>query len=131
MSQADFVLMRNALDAGHELKCRIVSDSMSPLLEVDDEIRVEKVADLKSLSPFDLIVFQQREQLICHFVWRHNRLSKKPSLTTRSLKEPLNDDVPVTGERLLGKVTNRRIPAWTRWKILGRNFLSRAFGGQT
>ena len=100
--------------------CRIISDSMMPLIQLNDRARIEPVGPVGDLKPFDIIVFFDGERLNCHFLWKISSRGDKHELLTRSLKNPHSNDLPITAEHLLGKVTNFRINRWIRFWILFR-----------
>ena len=105
------------------MKCRIVSDSMEPLLRVGDVVEIEP-AKIEVLRRFDILVFQQYDKMLCHFLWNKNSTGKHPSITTRSLKKPRADDLPITPDLLLGRVVDRKLSGWTIAKIILCNLSS-------
>lgn len=116
----DISFLRVLLNKKKHLSCRIVSDSMSPFIKVGDEIKISTPESLnRPLSRFDLIVFTQSNKLMCHYVWRKNKhFNKGKVLATRSLKNPREDDYPVSQEHILGVVVGKKLSWWRRLKIL-------------
>lgn len=92
----------------------IVSGSMIPVINVGETIEVE-VGNL-DLKRFDIVVFFSKDRLICHYVWRMNRIVKPILIQTRSLSGGL--DLPIALEDYLGKVTNFQLSGWQKFKIL-------------
>jgi len=105
------------------LQCRVMTDSMAPLLAPGDRIVLEPVSSFGTLRRFDILVFRYRERLYCHFLWNRSRFGGEMTFTTRSLKEPLKDDVPVGVGEILGRVRGRAIPLLTRLRIIALNLL--------
>jgi len=95
------------------LKFRVVSDSMAPLIKVGDELTFEKKS---AYNIFDIILFKRKDELFVHFVWR-DQSSFNNTLITRSLKNYLADEEPVSIGEVLGTVAEFKIPAATKIKI--------------
>ena len=92
------------------LKFRVVSDSMSPLIKIHDELSVLKK---DNYSTFDIILFKRNDKLIVHYVWR-NQLAHNNTVITRSLKNIFVDEEPVSLDEILGLVINFKIGFLTR-----------------
>ena len=93
---------------------RILSASMSPLIEVGDEILV----DVKSekLKRFDVIVFVQDDVLVCHYIWRINYIVEPKLIQTRSLLG--KHDFPIGFDKYVGKVVSHSLSFWQILRIL-------------
>ena len=95
-------------------KGKIVSDSMSPLIKVGEEIVVDVGA--QDLKRFDIIVIFIKDKLVCHYLWQINRIVKPILLQTRNMRGQL--DFPVPEKDYLGKVMSHKIGFWKRLRIL-------------
>lgn len=116
-----FAAYRTILAKTKTLSCRILSDSMWPLLRVGQSVTISPVPD--ELRPFDLIVFRYGERLYCHFVWA---VWKDPhEIQTRSLKTCLSNDLPIDPSHVLGKVVDRKVPWWMRAAVILLNTIRR------
>lgn len=106
------------------LHFRIASDSMSPVLNVGDEIFWDKVDNVAhDLKRFDLIVFRQGTDLFCHYLWQKN--PKRDLYITKPLKNMAREDLPLNSSAILGRVTSHRLNFFWRLKILLSYFLGR------
>jgi len=106
MDREEFKILRNTILKQGMAPIRIVSDSMEPLLGVDRKYQVASLN--REPKRFDIIVFYREGKLFAHYVWRANILGGK-SFTTRSLKDPGNDEVPVPEEDILGILVGKRL----------------------
>lgn len=114
---------RKVLRQKGRLKCRIVSDSMLPVLEVGDIIEIEPVRKIRKLRRFDLLVFFDGNQLMCHFLWKKSKVDNNQTIITRSLKRCLINDPSVYDSFILGKVISHHLPWRYRLIVLVRNLL--------
>jgi hypothetical protein len=89
---------------------------MTPLIPVDAELLLESV-DLKELKRFDIIVFQEGESLMCHYVWHINNFFDQGNIITRNLKNGIYD-IPFSIEKVKGRVENYKISKLLRCAIL-------------
>ncbi len=105
------------------MKCRIVSSSMEPLFQPGDELICTPIGKGDELRRFDLIVFNLGGQPFCHFVWNVNRASTPLTLTTRSLRNPTCDDHPIRLHHIIGRVSDRRLTAFQKLRVLWVNLL--------
>jgi hypothetical protein len=96
---------------------------MTPTIPVGAKLIVTAL-DPSLLKRFDILVFKQREQLNCHFFWAWNYDNR---VMTRSLKNPLENDLPCPIEDILGKVTNFELKASQKSIIWLKNFINRSF----
>lgn len=120
ISRIDFEVFKNALNQKGQLPIQIVSDSMEPLLKVSETLSVVPISS--KIEIFDLVVFYQQQRLNCHFLWRDQK-DFNNSIVTRSLKNPLQQDAPVTYDCILGVVPGKKISFITKAKILLKVFL--------
>ena len=104
--------------AGENLFFSIVSNSMDPVLKVGGEYEITHV-DPQELRRFDIIVFHDQEILICHYLWHKNQFEHTDSFVTRSLISDI-EDFPVSFDRYLGKVVDRKLEWWRKLIILLR-----------
>lgn len=103
-----------------QIKFKVISDSMHPLIKIDNELHF--VSDLKGLSVLDIVLFKREENLVVHFVWR-NQINFNSTVITRSLKNPFVDEVPVEKPMILGRVTNFKIGFFLALKLFVLNIL--------
>lgn len=122
MDLISFYELKSLLLQKGQIKLRVASDSMVPLLNENQVISVERcvVADLKT---FDVVVFWNGTKLLSHFLWtkQFNKETLKYLLIAKSIKDPLNIDLPIEEDLILGKV-NVKIPVITKINISLRNF---------
>lgn len=121
MDQIDLASYKSRLASEGSLKIRIVSDSMRPCLEVGDFVEVKPLN--RDPRPFDLLVYLYKDKFYCHYVWK-NQIEFNKTIITRSLKEPMQDEIPHHVGNILGIVTGRKIPSLTRAKIVLSNLIS-------
>lgn len=97
---------------------KIISDSMSPVLKVGQEVEIVPVLDFSQLKRFDIIVFKLGQDICAHFIWtKQNDLrTGNEVLITRSLKNPNNNDYPLYSDKIVGKILNHSIPQY--WRII-------------
>ena len=95
-------------------KSKVVTDSMVPVIKVGEEVVIDVNAN--DIKRFDIIVIYHDGKLICHYLWRKNKLVKPILLQTRNMSGKL--DYPVYETDYLGKVVNFRLSFWQKLKIL-------------
>lgn len=113
----EFIVLKKTITSHFGFPFKVVSDSMRPVLEVGTLITIEKVTSLSQLQRFDMIAFRSPQGLMVHFVWHHNSLGTIPTVTTRSLKHSITDDLPVDLDSVMGRVTSHQIPRYLQLKI--------------
>lgn len=99
------------------IRCKIVSDSMLPLIPVGAEIFLRKINKDEKFKVFDILVFKQNERLICHLFWHQNQFFDKDMIITRNLKAQEYDH-PFERRMILGVVTNYRMSLFLKLKFL-------------
>lgn len=102
-------------------KFKIVTGSMDPLIPVGSNVVVDTTTEIK-LS--DIIVFWQDNKLICHILWRKNKIISQNGqeiLVTRPLFGR-RTDLSITANHVLGKVINYHLPLWRLWLIRWRDY---------
>lgn len=102
------------------LKYKVVSDSMTPLIPIGADLELEKISSLSDLKRFDIVVFVQNNQLMCHFIWHINDHFDKGVVVTRALKDN-KEDAPFHYKSIVGKVKNFRMNFLTRLRVLIRD----------
>ncbi len=112
--QFTFVKLKKRLHSFGELKFKIATDSMYPLICIGDEIEVFPVD--RDFRAFDIIVYWDGEKLMAHYVWHVNNLKIKnqTSLLTRSLKNQYENDLPIPVDNILGFVHNFKLSTFKR-----------------
>ena len=94
---------------------KVVSDSMHPLIKINDKLIFESVP-FEQLKIFDIVIFKRRENLTVHFIWR-NQIKYNQTIITRSLKNIYCDEEPVLLTEILGRVTNFKLSNLSRFII--------------
>jgi signal peptidase I len=97
----------------------IVSGSMEPIIKTGERVMVD--VGNQDLKRFDIIVFYQKDKLICHYLWSINQRLKPKLLQTRSMYG--HKDFPIKEEQYLGKVISHKINLWRKLLILMQNLL--------
>jgi hypothetical protein len=117
----EFEKLKSLLALKGELKLRVASDSMHPVLRISQIITV-RPCHSDSLKRFDIIVFWEQGKMICHFLWakQHNKMNKESLYITKSLKSPLDHDIPIIDKMILGKVAIE-LPFLRKIFLLGEN----------
>ena len=86
-------------------KVRILTPSMAPLILVNDMVVVSPLPkDLNKIEPFDILVFWQKDKLICHFFIKN----ENGIYITRGLNNKYNDE-PVQEDHLYGIVIKPKV----------------------
>ena len=112
----DLQVLKKRLLSGSTVELKVASDSMVPLLKVGEIVQVKKHHSIEELSHFDLIVFEQANQLNIHFLSKidlNNQL-----LVTRPLKRPDSNDYPIHPNQVLGIVPNKKLSLWQKLRVL-------------
>jgi hypothetical protein len=122
-------------NAFSELKRRLASDgkmkvvtptrSMVPCIYPGDAVEIEPIeGDLKR---FDIIVYWDGKNLVCHIYWHENSLAwGGPRLfVARALDPKLGEDLPALPSALLGKVISHRLSPWQKWKLIKSAWLAK------
>ena len=100
------------------IKYKVVSDSMEPLISVGAELLLdERKSIISTLKRFDIVVFQEKDILMCHYIWHINKTLDKGNITTRSLKTG-EEDVTFSFKKIQGKVLNYKIGNLLKFKLL-------------
>lgn len=120
MDKIEFVLQKNRLAKVGKQNIRIVSDSMQPLLKINQEITV--IPLLTEIKRFDLLVYFKNNNLTCHFLWMDQRRFNN-SIVTRSLKDPYRNEPPISFDNIYGVLPHLKISLATKIKILSISFL--------
>ncbi len=106
MKRSEFFELKEQISNEGMLKLKIVSDSMEPLMPVGQFYKVAKLND--EIKRFDIVVFFRDDKLVAHYVWNKNTL-RGVSYSTRSLKEPDKDEIPVNEADVLGLLVGQKI----------------------
>lgn len=104
------------------IKYKVVSDSMHPLIKINDELQV--TSNKGDLRPFDIILFKRENRLIVHFIWR-NQIKYNQTVITRSLKAEYNDEAPVHLSEIIGRIENYKFSFFQKIKFISRNLIFR------
>lgn len=92
---------------------RIVSDSMSPIINIGDFVDV-KIGEM-DLKKFDIILIYQDARLICHTLWHINQSVEPKLFKTRNLRGV--GDMPVSHDDYLGKVISHKLNLWQKIRL--------------
>lgn len=95
-------------------KSKVISDSMVPVIQVGDEVVID--VGQEDIKRFDIIVIFHDGKLICHYLWRKNKVVQPILLQTRNMSGKL--DFPVEMKDYLGKVINHKLSLWQKLKII-------------
>ncbi len=124
-----FHSVKQRLQDKKKMTFHIASDSMFPLLKKGDLIEVVPLLENRNiLKRFDIIIFLDRERLICHYVWNMNTTMssmERPLVVTRSYFNSYEDDIPISYENIMGVVDNYQVPFKKRFSIVFLNLLFR------
>lgn len=120
-SRTQFGKFKQRLHDEGALGIRILSGSMEPLIQTGEELQVIPIKDVADLKPFDIIVYWDRDILICHYLWSINQRFRTDAglriFGTRSLASQ-REDFPIDESQILGRVIGKRISRWQQMKIL-------------
>lgn len=99
-------LLRQSMAEGRMPYVQIISDSMRPLLQCDDQVRLAP-ASIEQLKPGDIIVVLGVTQLVTHRYWGYFNKNGEVAIVTRG-DRPRDFDQPVPAVNLVGRVVARR-----------------------
>ena len=99
-------LLEGKLAEGHPAYLHVVSGSMAPLLQIDDQVRVES-ADPGTLKAGEILLLEAPNALFTHRFWGVVHLEDGDRLVTRG-DRPLSFDPLWKRDQLLGKITGWR-----------------------
>lgn len=119
LDSASFENLKNEMGRARQMGFKIATGSMQPLIKAGDLIHVGTL-DTSVVARFDILVFWDGTRLVCHYLWHVNQLRLENGLKvyiTRSLN-PSGEDMPFSEDRILGRVTNFRIPTATRVRLV-------------
>lgn len=91
-------LVRESLSSQGKARLRVISDSMAPLINIDDFVVIEQPA-LHEYKPGDIVVIDRKGELITH---RLVRLGIEKWYTKGDRFHALDD--PISADDLIGKV---------------------------
>lgn len=111
LTPKQFEELKRTLNSEGQLAFEFRGQSMLPVIKPGSLVTIENP---KQFEKFDIVVFFFRDKLICHYVWHKNSLNTE-SFVTRGLNS--GEDVPVTMDRALGRVTNYKIGFLRRLKL--------------
>ncbi len=113
----EFFALKEFLGRKGKMRFPVVSGSMEPVIMTGEVIEVVPIAS--RLNAFDIIVFHQEGQLVCHMVVKsQSSLSDQQVLTSGYRYQYF--DLPVKKDKVLGYVTSHRISFWRRVKFTWR-----------
>lgn len=110
LSLQQFHKIKEGIDDGHPYQFTVVTDSMAPLIQPPEQIIVVKHPE-SSYQKFDVIVFFEKERLVCHYISHINHLPSPEGeqvYITRGLKNT-GTDYPVSKSMILGLVVSHRL----------------------
>ena len=67
--EEDFESYKKEISSQGNILVRVVTDSMEPLIKVNEQFIVERIDDLEALKRFDIIIFLLEGKLLAHFYW--------------------------------------------------------------
>ena len=98
-------LLREGVEAGKRPRLTVVSNSMSPLLRVGDQVEVVNV-DIEALVPGNIIVLEESHGTLTHRYWQTLSHNDDQYLLTRGDRIPAYD-APHESSALIGLVAAR------------------------
>lgn len=110
MTEAEFQNLKKLMI----FKSKVVTGSMIPVINIGEDVVVE--VGQENIKRFDIIVFFYNGKLICHFLWRKNKIVQPILLQTRNMQKKY--DFPVTLDHYLGKVVSHKISFWQKLRLL-------------
>lgn len=113
-----FIKAKKLLKINGTISIKIISGSMEPVIRVNDQVTVKSINE--PLKPFDIIVYKNDRELICHYVKhinRHITQGDNNLVQTRGLNA-FADDVPVHFDDILGVVVSHKISAWRKLLLI-------------
>ena len=115
INDVEFKVLKHKLNLG-PVDVRIVSDSMTPLICVDQTVKVEK-ACLDDLKPFDILLFRNyKSMMICHFYLKKSNFDTQKYITS-GISPRLHFDIPVHENDIVGRVMNVKMGLFLKLKI--------------
>ncbi len=123
MSHLDFTYASALLKNQRSVHCKIISDSMEPIIPTNAIVKVEPLIDAP--KAFDILVFWQNEKLNCH-VYIHNSTfnhNNERILIMKSYKY-LSQDLPLIYSDVLGRVVSHRLSLFAKVRMIFRLFFS-------
>lgn len=116
-----FRVLRKKLEREGNIFLKVASASMEPVLKVGQIIKVKKT-QVEDLAKFDILVFWENNQLMCHFLWSVQKEINKDEFTliTKSIVHPRQIDIPLKQYLLLGKV-DVTIPLYLKIRMWMKN----------
>ncbi|MCB0368298.1 MAG: S24/S26 family peptidase [Bdellovibrionales bacterium] len=122
VNYSDFKLYKEIVNHKGHLDIKIVSDSMLPLIQVNEKLRITNLA--KEPKRFEILVYWSvtEEKLICHFLWQTHE--DGDHYFFKSLKNPKETDAPVESQYILGVLSSRKISFFCKLKIYLINLFS-------
>lgn len=106
------------------MKCKIVTDSMEPIIKVNDLVEVDPLNSNEHLAPFDIIVFWHYDRHLCHFFWKTHTENLTEFVITKSFKYPQWNDIPIPRHQIIGKVRGKKINAFQKCLFLLKKVFS-------
>jgi len=115
--EEEFTFLKNKLEkSGENIKVKIISDSMEPLIMVNEDIVIEFV-DYDELRYLDIIVFWKDNKLLCHCLWSKD-LNYKDCFITKSYKYRQEFDFKTDKRHYLGKVNDKKLSFFNKIKMV-------------
>ena len=99
-------------------RAKVASDSMSPILKVGDQITID--VGQMDIKRYDIVVVYLNDILVCHYLWRFNKVIKPVYLQTRNMLGSL--DTPIPLENYLGKVISHDLSFLRKMILLINQF---------
>lgn len=104
---------------------RLIGQSMWPILKEGRVVKVNTKASIDSLRPFDIIIFQDKDEFICHYFWKRpvNFHGNKRLIVTRPFNPVRNMDRPIEESQFIGQVIGVTFPWWAKIKVIGHGLI--------
>ncbi len=98
-------MLRDGVEANTRPRLTIVSESMTPLLQVGDQVVLEAVS-AETLTPGDIVVLEESHDMLTHRYWQTLDHEGRTHLITRG-DRPTAYDQPRPIDDLIGRVVGR------------------------
>jgi len=117
-SEFDLTVFKKTLKRDKQARLTVVSDSMSPIIKVQEVISIQYIEDHGLLKVFDIVIFEQADRLNCHFLAKVD--PENDLFVTKSIKNPSDSDYPLESKQILGIVKDKKMSLFSKIRLLLR-----------
>jgi len=104
---------KKKLQLNQHASIRIISDSMSPLITPGEIIEISPITS--ELNRFEIVLFDYYGTPFCHFYWED--VANSDFICTKSLKTPHLSDIPIHKNKLIGKITSKKLTPYQKFTV--------------